>query len=507
MNFKSKSFLISLLLISTAFALTVPREPEIGSDEYEIQDYFEPEIIDVQEDRILEGSRSLLAYPRLRVIPNYEHVTEGSEEYKKYVTTQLVPAVVAYFTAALKSKSPVLTPISSTAKTLCGYPTPKALVEGTRGDVIVIINTKYDPTGGWAAATNLCALSSSKRPLIFKVAINTYAMGNIAYPDTNPLVHDLYIGTIVHEFIHGLAMNGVLYKYFIDKSGNFLTDHVKKMEIGGEERTVLDIEPLTTRLRNHYGCNTVPGVIMENQGGAHLERRYFRYEIMSNGATHGSKISEVSLAFLEGTGWYVADYSYAEPYFIGKGQGCEYIFGECDAKLFDEFCEGTQLGCTPVGTSGGYCKSSTKSESCRFYSSQTEFNCENPKGIYYVPFASKQVFGRGLGSRCFSGNLTTKSTEIKYDTYCFTYECQGEGLGTTLIVNFGTAQLTCLTKGPLNVKGYNGHFDCPDPLNFCTTIGKPVCPRNCMGRGTCVEGKCQCKVGFEGTDCGFATTN
>jgi len=243
---------------------------------------------------------------------------------------------------------------------------------------------------------------------------------------------------------------------------------------------------------------------MEDDGGAHLERRYHFLEAMSNGQTQGSKISEISLGFLEGTGWYIPDYTYAEPYFFGKGQGCDFIFGSCDAEIFtDEFCTGTGRGCNHVGSSGAYCKSDSKSESCRAYMSQIDFNCENPSGIYYTTLPSKQVFGRGLGSKCFTGNLTTKSATIDQTSYCFTYSCQGEGLNTKLIVNFGTLPVTCAAKGPATVTGYKGFIDCPDPIQFCTTVGKPACPRNCLGRGTCVSGKCQCKTGFQGTDCGF----
>jgi len=498
MTLTIKLSFISILLLSTVLA---QQNPEFGS--HGGQD-FEPEIIDIEEDTF-EEDRVLMGYPKLRIVVDYEHVTEGTEEFKTYVKTQLVPAVTSYFNNALKVKSPVTTPITSTAKTLCGFPTPKVLASGVKGDIFIFINTKNDTTGGWSAATTLCALSTTKKPLIVNIGINTYAFGTASI-DKNPLTHDLYISTIAHEFIHALGMNGVLYKYFVDKSGNTLTDHVKTIEISGQNRTVLDLEPLTIRLRNFYGCSTLPGVIMEDDGGAHLERRYFQYEVMCTGGIQGAKISEISLAFLEGTGWYIPDYSYAEPYSFGQGQGCGFIYDSCDPNVFDdEYCDGNGVGCNQVGTSGGYCKSDYKSESCKSYISQSEFNCENPNGIYYTPFSSKQVYGRGLGSKCFSGNLTTYKppTTVKQASYCFTFNCVGEGLNTTLEVNFGTSVVTCAQKGFLSVQGYSGFLNCPDPLTFCSTIGKPTCPRNCLGRGTCVNGKCQCNAGFQGTDCGF----
>jgi len=508
MTSKFKLSLLSLLLATTAFALIVPQpEPEpLLFQDHDFQD-FEPEIIEIEEEHFPEGTRTLMPYPKLRIATDFEHVVggAGTPEFKEYVQTQLIPAIVDWFGAAFKSKYPPKDLISSSAKTLCGFTTPKVLATGVRADIFFFFNTKYDPYGGWAAATTLCAISSSKKPLIVNIGINTYSINTVATPDKNPLTHDLYLTTLTHEFIHGLGMNGVLYKYFVDKSGEFLTDHIKKLEIAGEERTVLDIEPLTTRLRNYYGCNTIPGIIMENEGGAHLERRYFQYEVMSTGGIQGAKISEISMAFLEGTGWWIADYSYAEPYFFGKGQGCDFVYGKCEAALFDDYCEGSGIACTGVGLSGGYCKSDSKSESCRFIVPQTEFNCDNPNGIYYTPLSSRQVYGRGLGSKCFSGNLTTYKppTEVKQASYCFTYNCVGEGLKTTLEVNFGTSVVTCAQKGLLTVQGYNGFLNCPDPLTFCSTIGKPTCLKNCFGRGTCVNGRCECNKGFEGVDCGF----
>jgi len=495
-----KLSLISILLLSSVFAQLDPSSnPEFGHHE---EQSFEPEIMDVEEEHLPEGGRALLGYPKLRLVADYEHVTAGTEEFKTYVKTQLIPSILSYLNNALSVKSPVMSLIQSSAETLCGFPTPQALQKGVKADIVAIVYSKEDKTGGWMAATTSCMMSSSKKPLIFKIGINTHAIG-AASVDT-PLTNDLYTTTLIHEFIHGLGMNGILYKYFVDKNGKTLTDHVKKITIAGAEKTVIDLEPLTTRLRNFYGCKTVPGLIMEDDGGAHLERRYFQSETMSSGGIHGSKTSEISFGFLEGTGWYIPDYSYAEPYFFGKGQGCDFIFGSCDANVFDEYCDSTARDCTQVGNSGGYCKSDSKSDSCKVYKPQTEFNCEYPSAIYYTSLASMQTIGRGLGSKCFSGNLTSKKTgDVKQTTYCFTYNCVGSGSKTTLEVNFGTTTVTCKKQGPTTVTGYRGAINCPDPLTFCSTIGKPTCSRNCLGRGKCVNGKCQCNKGFQGTDCAF----
>jgi len=249
---------------------------------------------------------------------------------------------------------------------------------------------------------------------------------------------------------------------------------------------------------------------MEDDGGSgtagsHWERKFFPFDLLSSGAIHGRRISEFTLAFLEGTGWYAPNYTYAEPFHFGRGQGCDFIYRTCDSNNtggYEEFCRGTGRDCTEIGRGGGFCKTDVCSDGCRFVVPQTEYDCENPSGVYYTPFSSKQVYGRGKGSKCFSGNLSTSGT-VAQTTYCFKFNCVGTGLSTSLEVMFGATKLVCLAKGDLTVPGYSGHINCPDPLHFCQTTGKAYCPRGCSGRGNCVNNVCVCNAGFSGIDCSF----
>ncbi len=445
-------------------------------------------------------------YPNIRIATDFQYLTLGTDAWKSYITTQLIPSVVSYLEAALTIKYPSTSAIKSTATSLCGFTTPDSLKTGVDADIVIFFNSANDTTGGWMAATTLCTMSSGavKRPMIVNIGINAYSIGT-ANPTTNPLSHDLYINTLTHEFIHALGMNGPLYNYFVDANGNLLTNHVKSVTLANITRTVLDLPPLTAMLRNHTGCATIPGLFMENNGGAHIERRFFQWEIMTTGGIIGSKISFVTLGFLEGTGWYVPDYSYAEPFFFGQGEGCGFYADSIVSTNFpDEYCTGTGIGCTEVNNGGGYCVSDSLVEVGRVVTAQYEFNCENPNGIYYTPYSSKQVYGRGLGSRCFGGNLTTsKTATVSQTAYCLNATCSGSGTNTVINVMWGTTALTCTAAGPLSVSGYQGSINCPDPIKFCNTVGKPTCPRNCMGRGSCVNGKCVCQSGFQGTDCGF----
>jgi leishmanolysin len=323
------------------------------------------------------------------------------------------------------------------------------------------------------------------------------------------LLHEKNTYLLIHEMLHTFGVADGTYKYFIDANGKTRKGHVKSVSIGGSTRTVLDVAPLTERLRNFYGCSTIPGLLLENNGGsgtvgAHFERKLFPYEAMSSGGINGRRVSEFSLALLEGSGWYAPDYSYAEPYFFGKGQGCGFVNNKCSSTpAFDEFCSGSSRACSPHGRSGGKCSSDSNADGCKWVKPDVDYDCENDDGEDYARLPDLQTFGRGAGSKCFTGDLNTRKSTGGRTTWCFKYTCSGSGSDTQLEVKVGKNTIQCTQAGKKTINGYYGSIDCPDPLAFCNTVGKQYCPRNCMGRGTCVDNKCQCRSGFTGVDCGL----
>jgi len=245
---------------------------------------------------------------------------------------------------------------------------------------------------------------------------------------------------------------------------------------------------------------------MENSGGSatassHFERKAFYYETMTSGSIAGRRISEMSLGLLEGSGWYYVDYNFAEPFFFGKGQGCSFITGSSSTCTnYEEFCSGSNRGCAAHGRGGGSCNSDSLIDGCRVINPSTSSDCDNEDGQDYARLPSLQVYGRGANSKCFTGTLNTRSSS-SLTTFCFRYSCSGSGSDTALSVQIGSKTVTCTQKGTKTVDGYYGSINCPDPLEFCQTVGKIYCPRNCLGRGTCSNGKCLCNNGYSGVDC------
>jgi len=478
-----------------------------------------PEFIPVEERPLLptdEDGRILATqnYPNIRITTDFSLLTQGSAAFKSYVQYQLIPPVVSYFQAALKVKQPLTSPLKLTTayQSICGFTTPKALHTGVTTDFYLIVSSSNDQASNWVANAGSCYLSSgSNRPVIarmlFNLAYTKDATGDV-------MTHEQNTYLTIHEMFHAFGFTSSNFPYFIDSAGRTLKNVVKNVAVDGVVKSFLDVEPLTSNLRKFYGCSNLPGAPLEDEGGAgtagsHFERRAFLYDVMTSGVMPGYRVSQFDFNVLEGSGWYIPDYTYAEPFFFGQGQGCNFVYQKCSVPgfSFSEFCsaKGPARGCAATGRGGGICASDSRSNGCYYQFPYANYDCEDKSAASSAKLGNAEAYGRGVGSRCFTGTLAT-TTKTSASTFCFKYTCVGSGLNTQVQVKVGNTVVTCKSEGKMTVKGYNGLVDCPDPLTFCNTAGKLYCPRNCMGRGTCVNNKCVCNKGSSGVDCGVVGT-
>lgn len=501
-----------LLFCCICLAMSHP-ENKIVCEHNKQQEQNPAGFLDIEEDfSSLESGRVLATanYSQIRMIANYDSLNASAPaSYTAYVRDLLAPAVLSYFQGALKVKYPVagnLT-LGNSVSTLCNIPTPSILQTGVAADYVILFSSRSEDTNILATSTYCYLASGSKRPLVantdFNRAVFKEANGDV-------ILHEKNTYLLIHEMMHTLGFSSSLFKYFLDANGKTLSGHVTTVTIQNNTHTVVNIPALTDKLRTFHGCSTLPGAIMENDGGSgtdgsHFEKKFYLYEVMETSAISGKRVSELSLGLLEGSGWYVVDYTYAEPYFYGQGEGCDFINGQCSntTASFEEFCVGSGRGCTSQGHAGGSCYSDTETQGCKYILADLDIHCENPGGANYARLSSVEVYGRGLGSKCFTGTLSTK-TSASTTSYCFQYTCAGQGIGAKLQVQLGKTSAVCTQAGPLAVAGYKGTIDCPDPLTFCNTVGKLYCPRNCLGRGQCVNNQCQCNPGFTGVDCALS---
>jgi len=468
------------------------------------QDHQEPEIIDVEEDFNPDGNdhtgRTLASYSNFKAYGYYGFLS-GSSSMVNYVKNQLIPPIMDYFSGALKIKYPTTGAMKIGTSTICGHSTPSVLKSGVNADWIFVV--EIVSSSDYVASTSTCAKASgTKRPIVGKTVIST----NYVSATTNVLTHEKNMICIMHEVVHGLGFSKGLYASWLTSSGKVLTGHITSATLGGVTTSVINAEPLTSKLRSHFGCSSLKGAYMENSGssgtaGSHFERRQYAYEAMTSGLIAQMQISEFTLALLESTGWYVADYSYADPFYWGKGQGCSFLTGSCSASSYDEFCSGSARSCVMTGQGGGSCSTDTRSDNCKWIHPSTSYDCDNEDADSYARLPSIQNFGRSSQAKCFTGTLNSKSAGSQ-TTFCFKYTCSGSGSSSKLTLNLnGGKTAVCSKKGNVSVAGYAGVINCPDPVEYCSTIGKKVCPRGCMGRGSCNSGVCSCNKGYKGKDC------
>jgi Leishmanolysin. len=160
-----------------------------------------------------------------------------------------------------------------------------------------------------------------------------------------------------------------------------------------------------------------------------------------------ARISEFTLALMEATGWYEVDYSMAEPFFWGKGKGCNFIRGKCvetgGTPNFDEFCSPLmEYGCTHSGRSQGFCGttqirtgtvsssmnywgnntivSDSFADNCPYFAAYSNLDCENPAHKKLAELPSAESYG--YGSRCFSGSFRETAASSITLTYCFQFQ-------------------------------------------------------------------------------------
>jgi len=475
-------------------------------------EYHEIEDLHVEEDfRVLQqdpATRNLAAYSPMKIVFNTDFLKKtATSSYVAYIENELAPPVGSYLGAALRVKYPVVGKLKLDTSSVCGYSTPSVLKNGVDADYISILDSRSESSSTVATSRTCFSAAGSKRPL---VGTTNFNRNQFKEAKGDVLVHEKNMYLLIHELLHTLGFSTSNYDRFIDENGKTRKGHVKKVSIAGKTRTVVDLPSLTNRIRKFYGCDSIPGAIMENDGGSgtadtHFERKFFVYETMASGGIFDRRLSEFSLALLEGSGWYDPDYSYAEPFFYGKGQGCGFVNNKCSASQaqFDEFCTGSSRSCSPQGRSGGKCSSDSKADGCKYIDPDVDYDCDNDDGADNARLPSLEVYGRGAGSKCFTGDLNTRKSSNGATSFCFKYNCVGEGSNTEVEILVGGDSIRCTKKGKVSLSGYYGGINCPDPLEFCGTAGKKYCPRGCMGRGECVNNKCVCKEGFKGVDCGL----
>lgn len=131
----------------------------------------------------------------------------------------------------------------------------------------------------------------------------------------------------------GFSQN--LFPYFVNSTTNARLNPSKTL-LSETDRSWIVSSKVVSHLKKHYNCKTASKAPLEDEGrvagtvGSHWEKATFGNDLMTT-TVEDTVMSVFTFALLESSGWYLPDYSMAQHFNWGKGDGCGIILGECSA--------------------------------------------------------------------------------------------------------------------------------------------------------------------------------
>lgn len=478
---------------------------------------------------------------------------ENPSKYQ-FIRYELVPALVEYVMDSFEvlPSEKFYPPIDT-----CVYSNipQKYLSDGIDADLLMIVDYEQDIYSSYLAYAASCLLDGDRnnRPVVGAITFNAY------YLSLESEDWDTSVSVSIHEFIHLLGFSSGLFDFFVDEEGKpkEKSNVVRSETVRNIETNVIVLEEVVEVAKEHFGCDSLEGVELENQGdlssrGSHWERRILGNEIMTASITVNPVLSGFTLSLLEATGWYHINFTEAEEVFTyGLNTGCSFIEEKCfkndeNGNLkpinSDYFCNPSssflyacsadyifmaRCGYTETTQSideemnyfeGRFYGSDTFADNCIYMNPYSNGDCrldenefENYKGLKWSP-----------SSRCLMGTLHEPWVDSYYndiygeqyvDNYdkelfyafgCYSVECSvsnSGGVSAKITLSSGETAI-CQNKGDqVTFSGYNGYLECPDNDILCANlIGS--CPSNCSGHGKCLStGECSCDYGYTAENC------
>ena len=256
---------------------------------------------------------------------------------------------------------------------------------------------------------------------------------------------------------------------------------------GGGDQSVLIKTPNVVRIaREHFGCPNLAGLQLEDDGkagtaGSHWEKSLMMTEFMCASSSGFQNVkSSLTLALMEDTGWYKANYSMAETLLWGYKKGCAFDNQpqRCDPAANNGFCRPqSKFQCNFDRSGMGKCSQDAYMNGCQVVKPT------NGMPVYFCNkfFGRERKWGGSCGgidcsgakysdsSACFESTLILSGYQLPSDqsmaeqVSCYQYRCN-ESTNVLEIEDPTGIWRTCTSGNTTfsNVEGYSGYLKCPD---------------------------------------------
>jgi leishmanolysin len=372
---------------------------------------------------------------------------------------------------------------------------------GVSADLVIgtYIDSKFGESTE-AAATFCFVEKETGRPLLGIIGFNK----RISFAKKNSIFYNSLL--TLHEVNHIISFHDNLFPNFIDSNGNKipLEKTVQKQIINGLERKLISSPKVLEAAKKYFGCDSMIGVELENQGeagslGNHWEMRTMAGDFMISESYDETFISSMSIALMEDSGWYKVNYYTGGLFRYGKGKGCGFLNTKCvkDGKTnFPNEFELTEnkMGCFAGRTTRGlsslqqltsvdpnYQYFSNKSQAGNMFSDycpliigirNDDFFLTGSCSCGYSNIPSSMGEVIGAYSNCFISSLTPQN-DNSVNMYkgieqgiCYPITC--DSTSKTITVKIVNQTVQCPPQGgSITVNGFDGNLQCPDYNLIC----------------------------------------
>jgi len=480
---------------------------------------FEPLRISFESDHLVDVSN------RKR---DKQSITASAILAAEALTGDILPAVSDIWANALSivRASSAISPSSSSVEgdmKKCGEADiPRQhLLNGVPNSDFVIYVTPNGPQcysdggapSGVLSYSTICSFDQNMRP-IFANLVVCFSGIDVSFGEVSVTESLRLTASLTKEIGKLLGMSPSLYQYFrnvetgqqygatmkevtcVDGSKQTLPmPHVLEAKFDADDDRLTptpyyEIVTPTVRqvVRNHFDCQSLRGARLDRGGkssscfGDFFDTRYHfdeDFTLSGGSADMAHSLSPLTLALLEDSGWYQANFALSTTPLFGRGAGCGFVKSDCLSGSEDVpgysrgfFCGDVSfgrhqpLGCDYTHNHKADCAATAGIDANCPMRKENIVSCVDES---HSPSLAGELFSDN--SRCFETNVNA----VCLESYC-------NSVDSKIDIVIGGKVHQCDYEGQLVDINMGYYVRCPRLAVVCPHL---VCPANCSGKGVC----------------------